>query len=106
MLRADLLLLLRKYTPLHKAADSESVQLLITAKSNPNAEDHVIGLITANVIDLCGVELCGLLLQLEATALHTAVMDGHIEAVQLLLTAKSNPNAEDGVSDCDGNVRC
>ena len=75
MLRADLLLLLRKYTPLHKAADSESVQLLITAKSNPNAEDHVIGLITANVIDLCGVELCGLLLQLEATALHTAVME-------------------------------
>ena len=45
--------------------------------------------------DLCG----GLLLQYDKTPLHSAAMNGHSEAVQLLLTAKANANAEDLVSD-------
>ena len=33
------------------------------------------------------------------TPLHMAAMNGHSESVQLLLTAKSNINAENTVSD-------
>merc|ERR1712166_449818 len=62
-----------KYTLLHNAAmngHSESVQLLITAKANLNAEDTH-----------------------KETPLHRAARYGQDEPVQLLLTAKANPNA-------------
>merc|ERR1712166_1001797 len=62
-----------KYTLLHNAAmngHSESVQLLITAKANLNAEDTH-----------------------KETPLHRAARYGQDEPVQLLLTARANPNA-------------
>ena len=52
-----------KYTPLHRAASyghSESVQLLLAAKGNVNAENMVSELPPANMMELCGAELCGL----------------------------------------------
>ena len=45
--------------------------------------------------DLCG----GLGPQTKYTPLHWAAQNGYNESVQLLLTAKANPNAEDLVSD-------
>merc|ERR1712086_600515 len=62
-----------KYTLLHNAAmngHSESVQLLLTANPNLNAEDTH-----------------------KETPLHRAARYGQDEPVQLLLTAKANPNA-------------
>ena len=50
-----------KQTPLHMAAmmgDSESVQLLLAADSNPNVEDIVSILPSTNITKLCGAELC------------------------------------------------
>ena len=45
-------------------------------------------------------ELCGGLgPQSKYTPLHYAAQNGQHESVQLLLTAKANPNAEDSVSD-------
>ena len=45
-------------------------------------------------------ELCGGLgPQNKRTPLHWAAENGHIESVQLLLTAKANANAADSVSD-------
>ena len=53
-----------KYTPLHRAAkygNSETVQLLLTAKSNVNAGNCVSTSPSASIIiELCGAELCGL----------------------------------------------
>ena len=49
-------------------------------------------------------ELCGVLAQFKATSLHKAAGNGHRGAVQLLLTAKANPNAEDRVSDSPCSV--
>ena len=46
-------------------------------------------------------ELCGGLgPQTKYTPLHFAAMNGHSEAVQLLLTAKANADAETSVNDC------
>ena len=39
------------------------------------------------------------LVQAKCTPLHLAAMNAHSEAVQLLLSAKGNANAEDVVSD-------
>ena len=45
-------------------------------------------------------ELCGGLgPQTKYTPLHYAAVNGHSESVQLLLTAKANPNAVNPVSD-------
>ena len=57
---------------------------------------------------MCG----GWLLQSEETPLHFAAVKGQSEAVQLLLTADSDPNAQNEVSAspaaalCAGIVRC
>ena len=51
------------------------------------------------MMEVCAAELFGGLVQLKFTPLHMAAMNGHSESVQLLLTAKSNINAEDRVSD-------
>jgi hypothetical protein len=54
-----------KSTPLHMAAwygNSESGQLLLAAKSNIHAENKVsysVLQIHANMMELCGAELCG-----------------------------------------------
>ena len=50
-----------KYTPLHMAAlkgDSESVQLLLAADSNPNVANSVSSPPSTNITKLCGAELC------------------------------------------------
>ena len=52
----------RKYTPLHWAAmneHSESVQLLLAAKGNVNAEAIVSSPPCANIMELCSAELRG-----------------------------------------------
>ena len=54
----------------------------------------------------------GWLLQGKYTPLHNAASNGHSEAVQLLLTADSDPNAQNNVSAspaaalCDAIVSC
>ena len=52
-----------KDTPLHYAAKygvSESVQLLLTAKGNANAEAAVSDSLLQIMMELCGAEPCGL----------------------------------------------
>ena len=88
-----------KYTPLHYAAalgHSQSVQLLLAADGNPNAETDVSAAL-CNVMELCGAELCGLDWQDKSTPLHKAAWKGDSESVQLLLVAKGNVNAENMV---------
>ena len=51
------------------------------------------------MMELCGAELCGGLMQGKSTPLHYAAVNGHSESVRLLLTAKGNANAEKQVSD-------
>jgi ankyrin repeat protein len=88
-----------KYTPLHCAAengDSESVQLLLAADSNPNVANSVSSRPCANIMELCGAELVLFgLVQGKCIPLHYAAMKGDSESVQLLLAADSNPNVED-----------
>ena len=80
--------------------NAESVQLLLAAKGNPNAETSVSSLPIANILmQLCGAELCGLLMpQDKTTPLHFAATGGHTESVRLLRAANGNPNAENSVS--------
>ena len=42
--------------------------------------------------------------QIKYTPLHDAALKGHTESVQLLLTAKANPNAVNNVSDLPSAV--
>ena len=52
-----------KYTPLHLAAmngHSETVQLLLTAKGNVNAEDRVSASFLRIMMELCDAEPYGL----------------------------------------------
>ena len=90
-----------KCTPLHAAAEtgqSGAIQLLFTAKGNPNAADAVSAPPSASIMELCSSELCGGLVQSKQLPLHIAVYGGHSESVKLLLTAKSNVNAANKVS--------
>ena len=61
-LNCGVLVLQYKATPLHTAVTAgrtESVQLLLAANGNPNAENSVSSLAIAIMIELCGTELCG-----------------------------------------------
>ena len=50
------------------------------------------------MMELCGADLCGGLVQRKSTPLHHAAKHGHSESVQLLLAAKGNVNAKGYVS--------
>ena len=81
-----------KDTPLHHAAckgHSGAVQLLLTAKSNPNAEGNVsTPLIPAMWLDDWNLScLVDWLQKSQNTPLHDAVKNGHSEVVQLLKLA-------------------
>merc|ERR1712166_699534 len=99
-----------KYTLLHNAAmngHSESVQLLLTAKANLNAEDTHKETPLHRAARYGQDEPVQLLLTakanpnaatiFKATPLHEAAMNGQNKSAQLLLTAKANPNAANTV---------
>ena len=76
-----------KYTPLHRAAQyrhSESVQLLLTADSNPNVQDIVSAAPSPNVMELYCAELCGEFVQEKCTPLKLAQRQGKSNCVKLL----------------------
>ena len=50
------------------------------------------------MMELCGADLCGGLVQRKSTPLHHAAKHGHSESVRLLLAAKGNANAENTVN--------
>merc|ERR1712166_65755 len=95
-----------KYTLLHNAAmngHSESVQLLLTARANPNAANNKKNTPLHEAARKGENESAQLLLTAKAnpnaantvkyTPLHGAAANGHSGALKLLLTAKANPNA-------------
>ena len=84
-----------------KKGDMEACQLLIDAKADVNATDEC-----AFVFEICClfcVVLCfwNLLLIFcssgRCTTLHRAVSKGHAQACQLLIDAKADVNATDGM---------